>query len=143
MISLSFSGDRSLPECSHDALKQEIFNNTSDVILDRPLPHFTTQDIVLGLDKQNQLVPKKYYPTIREIGDIKWMGKEDQRNIRWIALVMAYHGVLIKGTEQPTGLLATKIRQLIKIGYTPMMVSFVCIERIIRRENTRYYFCLN
>lgn len=94
-------------------------------MFDRPLPHHMIQDIILGLNEENQLVPNKNYPTIRKEGDIKWMGKEDEKNIRWIALIMAYHGVLIKDTNLPTGLFNAKIRQLTKIGYTPIMVSLI------------------
>lgn len=65
--------------------------------------------------------------------EIKRVDKEDTMDVRWIALVMASYGVLIQDTNKPVGLLAARIRQLSKIGYTPIMVSFV------RKNNFRHF----
>lgn len=51
--------------------------------------------------------------------------KETSKNVRWIALVMAPHGLLIRNNNLPTGILAAKLKQLSIIGYTPIMVSFM------------------
>lgn len=51
--------------------------------------------------------------------------KETSRNVRWIALVMAPCGLLIRNTNFPAGMLAAKLRQLPLVGYTPIMVSFM------------------
>lgn len=109
-----------------------MFNNTSDIMLDWPLPHFMIPDIIFGLDKQNQLVPIKDHLSKFEKGEIKWIDKEDLKNTRWIALIIGYHGVVIRGTNLPIGLLASKIRQLAKIGYTPAMVSCLKITMTFR-----------
>ncbi|XP_032677361.1 uncharacterized protein LOC116846978 [Odontomachus brunneus] len=104
---------------------QEMFNNTSDIVLDRPLPHFTIPDIIFVLDEQNRLLPIKDHLSKFKKGEIKWIHKEDLKNTRLIALIVGYYGVVIRDTSLPIGILAAKIRQLGKIGYTPAMVSHI------------------
>jgi len=58
-------------------------------------------------------------------GEFKRVNQENSKNVRWIALVLAHPGLLIRNKNLPTGLLAAKIRQLSIIGYTPIMVSFM------------------
>ncbi|KAL6259176.1 hypothetical protein P5V15_009097 [Pogonomyrmex californicus] len=107
---------------------QELFNTTSDILQIRPLPHYTPQDIVFCLDEQNQLVPSEKFFSQFEVNAIKRVDKENSNN-RWIALVMAAHGQLIRNCQKtnyqiPTGALAAKLRQLSIIGYTPIMIPY-------------------
>ncbi|KYN06823.1 PREDICTED: FAST kinase domain-containing protein 5, mitochondrial [Cyphomyrmex costatus] len=104
---------------------QELFNNTTDISIIRPLPYFTPQDIVLCLNEQNQLVPSKEYLSQFEEVDIKRVDKENSNNVRWIALILGHPGLLIRNCrDKPTGALAAKMRQLSIIGYMPVMVSY-------------------
>ncbi|XP_014484768.1 PREDICTED: uncharacterized protein LOC106749627 [Dinoponera quadriceps] len=123
---------------------QEMFNNTSDILVDQLLPHFMTRDITFALDEQNRLVSIKDYMSKFEPGEIKRISEEDRKNIRWIVLIMGYQGVLIKHTNEtvtrlPIGLLAARIRQLAKIGYTPILVSHVEWEKCETQEERYNY----
>lgn len=109
-----------------------MFNNTSDIIIDQPLPQYIIPDVILCLNEQNQLVPVKDHLSKYEKKEIKWMRKEDLNNNKLIALIMGHHGVLINGTNLPIGHLASKMRQLVKIGYKPIMVSF--IKKLLLRK---------
>lgn len=104
---------------------QEIFNNTSDITLCRPLPHYAPKDIVICLDEQNQLVPSEKLLHSFGPNEFKRVDKETEKNTKWIALVIASHNLVIRDTELPVGILAMKLRQLSIIGYTPVMVSSV------------------
>ncbi|XP_025163347.1 uncharacterized protein LOC105183367 isoform X2 [Harpegnathos saltator] len=117
---------------------QDMFNNTSDIMLFQPLPHFMISNIIICLDEQNQLVPVKDYLAKFETGEIKWVDK-NQENIRWIALIMGHHGVLIKDTNLPVGLLAAKMRQLVKIGYIPVVVSYIEWKKCETQEQRHDY----
>lgn len=105
---------------------QELFNNTTDISIIRPLPHFTPQDIVLCLNEQNQLVSSEKYLSQFEDIDIKRVDKENSNNVRWIALVIGHSGLLLRNCRnRPTGALAAKMRQLSIIGYEPVMISYL------------------
>lgn len=104
---------------------KELFNTTSDMSAVRPLPHYAPSDIVFCLDEQNRLVPSEKYLSQFHSDEIIRVDKETSKNIRWIALVMAPHGLLIKNKNLPVGMLAAKIRQLSIIGYTPIMISHI------------------
>lgn len=98
------------------------------------LPHYTTQDIVFCIDEQNQLVPSEKFLSQFESSDIKRVDK-NSGNVRWIALIMGHHGLLVRNYNILTGSLAAKIRQLSIIGYTPIMVSFWEIDVSICVKN--------
>ncbi|TGZ49278.1 uncharacterized protein [Temnothorax longispinosus] len=117
---------------------QELFNTTSEISVIRALPHFVTQDIVFCIDEQNQLVPSETYWSQFESSDIKYVNKQNS-NIRWIALVMGHHGLLIRNCLTPTGSLAAKMRQLSKIGYTPIMISYVSWDAHKSPQEKRNY----
>lgn len=68
-------------------------------------------------------MPSEKFLSQFESSDIKYPNKENSNDIRWIAVVIAHHGLLIRNYHTPTGPLAAKIRQLSAIGYTPIMVS--------------------
>ncbi|KAG5317022.1 FAKD5 protein, partial [Acromyrmex heyeri] len=120
---------------------QELFNNTTDISIIRPLPHFATQDIVLCLNEQNQLMPSEKYLSQFEEIDIKRVNKENSNNVRWIALVMGHPGLLIRNRRnRPTGALATKMKQLSIIGYKPVMVSLYEINISIYTRNAEMYY---
>lgn len=102
-----------------------MFNTTSDISVIRLLPHYATPDIVFCLNEQNQLVPSEKYLSQFPSSEIIHVNEKASENVRWIALVMAPHGLLIRNNNLPTGLLAAKLRQLPIIGYTPIMVSFI------------------
>lgn len=48
---------------------------------------------------------------------------------------MGHHGLLIRNSSAPIGMLAAKLRQLSIIGYTPIVVSFVEIDISIYTNN--------
>ncbi|XP_012063545.1 PREDICTED: FAST kinase domain-containing protein 5, partial [Atta cephalotes] len=103
---------------------QELFNNTTDISIIRPLPYFISQDIILCLNEQNQLMPSEKYLSQFEEIDIKRV--KNLNNVRWIALVIGHPGLLIRNyRNKPTGALATKMRQLSIIGYKPIMISYI------------------
>lgn len=108
---------------------QELFNTTSDISSVRLLPHYAPPDIVFCLDEQNQLVPSEKFPSQFHSSEIRRVDKETSKNVRWIVLVMAPHGLLMRNNELPTGLLAVKLRQLSIIGYTPIMISHVSWDK--------------
>ncbi|XP_012530877.1 uncharacterized protein LOC105833583 [Monomorium pharaonis] len=101
---------------------QKLFNTTSDILVTRPLPHFAVEDIIFCLDEQNQLVPSEKFLSQFESSDIKPVNEETSNKVRWIALVIGHHGLLIRNFSSPTGPLAAKLRQLSIIGYTPIMI---------------------
>lgn len=104
---------------------QELFNTTSDISTVRALPHYAPPDIVFCLNEQNRLLPSKEFLSQYQTCEIMRVDKEISKNVRWIALVMAPHGLLIRNTNLPTGMLATKLRQLSIIGYTPIMIPYI------------------
>lgn len=81
-------------------------------------PHFIRPDILFCKDKQGNFVKigKIEKPNI---DDILYPRDDNQ----WFAVIAASWNSYIRGTLLPTGILATKIRQLKKIGYTPIMVK--------------------
>lgn len=68
-------------------------------------------------------MPSEKFLSQFKSSDIKYADKENSNDIRWIAVVIAHHGLLIRNCHTPTGSLAAKMRQLSAIGYTPVMVS--------------------
>ncbi|KMQ93667.1 fast kinase domain-containing protein 5 [Lasius niger] len=105
-------------------LEKDLFN-TTDISVVRPLPHYAPPDIVFCLDEQNRLVPSKEFLSQFQESEIMRVDKETSRNVRWIALVMAPCGLLIRNTNFPAGMLAVKLRQLPLVGYTPIMISHI------------------
>lgn len=77
-------------------------------------------------------MPSEKYLSGFTAEEIKRVDKEVAKNVRWIALIMATQGLLIRGTNQPVGLLAARIRQLSLIGYTPIIVSLRRFDRVRR-----------
>ncbi|KAL0102099.1 hypothetical protein PUN28_018564 [Cardiocondyla obscurior] len=118
---------------------QELFHTTSDVLTIRALPHFATHDIVFCLDEQNRLVPSSNFLSQFESSDIKRVDKENLNNFRWVALVIGHSGLLIRRYNTPTGSLASKIRQLAIIGYTPIMISHVSWDALKSAQEKRNY----
>lgn len=102
-----------------------MFNTKSDISVIRLLPHYVQPDIVFCLDEQNQLVPSEKFLSQFLPSEIIRVDEKASENVRWIALVIAPHGLLIRNNNLPTGPLAAKLRQLSVIGYTPVMVSFI------------------
>ncbi|KAL6438043.1 hypothetical protein ACFW04_004361 [Cataglyphis niger] len=132
---------------------QELFNTTSNISIVRPLPHYAPSDIVFCLDEQNQLVPSEEFLSQFQSSEIMRVDKETSKNVRWIALVMASHGLLIRNNNLPTGMLAAKLKQLSIIGYTPIMISYISwnkcaspqercdyIKKLVFRNNTSELF---
>lgn len=110
----------------HNVPTQEMFNSTSDITICSPLPHYVNPDIILCLDEQNQLVPSEKFLSSFSPEEIKYVDKKKTaNNVKWVALVMASYGLVIRSTNLPIGLLAARIRQLSIIGYTPVVVSLM------------------
>lgn len=102
---------------------KELFNTMSNISVIRPLPHYLLPDIVFCLDKQNQLVPTSEFLSQFAPSDIKRVDQEEWNDVRWIALVIGHPLLLLRQSNLPTGPLAAKIRQLSKIGYTPLLIT--------------------
>lgn len=118
---------------------QELFNSTSNISVVRPLPHYAPPDIVFCLDEQNQLVPLEEFLSQFQTSEIMRVDKETSKNVRWIALVMAPHGLLMRNNDLPTGMLAAKLRQLSIIGYTPIMISYISWNKCASTEERCHY----
>ncbi|XP_033211557.1 FAST kinase domain-containing protein 5, mitochondrial-like isoform X2 [Belonocnema kinseyi] len=92
-------------------------------ILNKILPHFSQTDIILCLDEDNNTIPPK--PILRDINSHIKRVPEEFKNRKWIAIIFATETLLIRGTNQFTGNLCAKIRQLKKVGYVPIVVPYV------------------
>ncbi|EZA53791.1 hypothetical protein DMN91_012094 [Ooceraea biroi] len=104
---------------------EEMFNNTSDIVVSRPLPHYATPDIIICLDKWDKLMPLEEFLSQFNQGDIIHIDETNSKDLRWIALVLAHPGLLTRNTNLPVGHLAAKLRQLPKIGFTPILMSYI------------------
>lgn len=63
---------------------------------------------------------KKYYEKYK-IGDL--MRPDLSTSFNWYAIIVGGWNLFKRGTTDPVGILSTKIRQLKKIGYIPIVVS--------------------
>jgi hypothetical protein len=99
----------------------------------RPLPHYATPDIIFCLDKSNKFLPLEELLSQFHPGDIMRVDKIGLKDVRWITIVLAHSGLLTRNSNLLVGHLAAKIRQLPKIGCTPILVSLSsneCIDHI-------------
>ncbi|XP_057318256.1 FAST kinase domain-containing protein 5, mitochondrial [Microplitis mediator] len=104
------------------SLLKEVIGS-KDFLVEQTLPHFQRADIIMCIDDQNNIVsPASYFPK-SEVGSIKYAPKEPV-NLKWLAIVLASSNHTFRNTNDPCGTMQAKLRQLRRIGYTPVMVPY-------------------
>ncbi|KAK0081730.1 hypothetical protein PV325_011659 [Microctonus aethiopoides] len=99
--------------CSRELL------GSDKLFIDQLLPHYQRADIVLCMDDENNFVPPQQFITELPVGTIKYPPKVP-RGYKWISLVLASQNHIYRNTIIPCGTFNSKLRQLEKIGYTPV-----------------------
>ncbi|XP_024945660.1 uncharacterized protein LOC107272639 isoform X2 [Cephus cinctus] len=109
-----------------DVLKtcKEIFGFDSAVVVDQTLPHYTKPDIYICLDGNKKPIPVEPLLTELPFGSIKRAPEINLSNSQWIAIIVGGPNCYIRNTTQYCGLIASKLRQLRQIGYTPIMIPY-------------------
>ncbi|XP_043465320.1 uncharacterized protein LOC122500451 isoform X2 [Leptopilina heterotoma] len=116
---------------SHELTENSVNNITAEVlkiyerIFKKPayftkiMPHYYTEDIVLCYDENdNQISPEPFlsqYPK----GIVKRI-PEEAKNYKWLSLIVTNWRMRLNGSEEYSGLLAMRCRQLKILGYTPV-----------------------
>ena len=107
-----------------------MFKSKDAACVYRILPHFTNRDIILCLDEQNNAIPPDLI--LNQIDTpIKRIPEEYRNRQKWIAIIFATQTHFARTTHQFTGILHAKVRQLRKVGFEPIVVSYIQFQEII------------
>nr|XP_050850124.1 FAST kinase domain-containing protein 5, mitochondrial isoform X1 [Vespula vulgaris] len=102
---------------------KEIILNDINLYTGRILPHSVKNHVVFGLDeKQNFISAESILSKIPDI-NIKRIDDTFPKNVKWIVLVVVHYKHTIRETNEPTGIIVAKLRQLKHIGYTPILIT--------------------
>lgn len=97
--------------------------------IEHVLPHFSKADVILCKDNTTNKFVEPIGFTNYVFGDIMVPHKDN--NLKWYAVVIAGWNNTIRDTNFPVGQIVTKIRQLEKIGYTPILVRYSIICNVL------------
>lgn len=90
------------------------------VTFEHILPHFMKADMVIALDDNNKPLP------VRDIlpnhMGIKYIPEGYKKNVKWFVIIAGTNYTCIMDTCTSVGYFSTKIRQLRRIGYIPILV---------------------
>lgn len=92
------------------------------LFIDQLLPHYQRADIVLCMDDENKFVSPQKFITELPVGSIKYPPNVP-KGYKWISVILASQNHIYRNTTIPCGTFNSKLRQLEKIGYTPVTVS--------------------
>ncbi|XP_019872649.1 FAST kinase domain-containing protein 5, mitochondrial [Aethina tumida] len=107
--------------------------------IEHVLPHFSKADVILCKDNTTNKFVEPIGFTNYVFGDIMVPHKDD--NLKWYAVVIAGWNNTIRDTNFPVGQIVTKMRQLEKIGYTPILV--IWSEFIDLNKEQKLYYIRN
>lgn len=102
---------------------KEIILNDINLYTGRILPHSVKNHVVFGLDEKQNFISAE--SILSKIPDIKIKRIDDTfpKNVKWIVLVVVHYKHTIRETNEPTGIIVAKLRQLKHIGYTPILIT--------------------
>ncbi|XP_014615468.1 PREDICTED: uncharacterized protein LOC106793218 [Polistes canadensis] len=103
-------------------LKESIVKDV-DLYSGRILPQFVKNNIVVGMDEHQNFISAE--PILSQIPEVNIKRIDDTfpKNIKWLIFVVIHHKHTLKETNKPTGITNAKLRQLKKIGYTPILIT--------------------
>lgn len=125
-ISLSFVSVIASSPQSTSELKISLFHfqrvlPPSAVHIDSPLPHFAKNNVIVCRDPETkEFVAPEPQLSLLPVGTIKRAPNDGKK---WYVFVVGSKNLMLLNTGRPVGLLTTHIRQLERIGYTPILVS--------------------
>ncbi|KAI4502387.1 hypothetical protein M0802_002299 [Mischocyttarus mexicanus] len=103
-------------------MKETIANNV-DLYIGRILPQFKKDNVVIGMDEDQNFISAE--PILSQLSDISIKRVDDTfpKNIKWLLFTVIHHKHLMRKTNKPTGIVNAKLRQLKQVGYTPILVT--------------------
>lgn len=103
-------------------LKESIVKDV-DLYIGRILPQFVKNNIVVGMDEHQNFISAE--PILSQIPEVNIKRVDDTfpKNIKWLIFVVIHYKHTLKETNTPTGIINAKLRQLKKIGYTPILIT--------------------
>lgn len=138
---LSWRGKGSMKTVTHTeglqqiiAICEQLLKPTFPIHIEKILPHFFCEDIVICLDEKNNLINPEPILSAIKPGLVKAVPQE-ARKYKWLVLILCSRNILMKGTNEPSGILSTKCRQLKSLGYTPIVVSYQTWYEAKNEEN--------
>ncbi|KAK0167307.1 hypothetical protein PV327_004724 [Microctonus hyperodae] len=93
------------------------------IFIEQLLPHYQRADILLCIDNENKFVPPEQFITESSASPIKYPPKVPD-GYKWISLILASHNHIYRNASIPCGTFNSKLRQLEKIGYTPITIMY-------------------
>ncbi|KAK2581967.1 hypothetical protein KPH14_002407 [Odynerus spinipes] len=102
---------------------KEYMGSDVNLYIGKLLPHFLQNDIVIGIDKYGNFISAE--PILSQLCEftIKRVDDTFPENVKWIAFVIIHYNHRIKGTNEPIGIIKAKVRQLKRIGYSPILIT--------------------
>jgi len=113
--------DRLILEVAH--MCKLVLGSSTAIHIDHILPHFLKPDIIICLDENNTPVEPEPILSKIPVGTLKPAPTEPD-NLKWIAVVLATRNQMITDSNEYVGPIMTKVRQLRKFGYDPIVVPF-------------------
>ncbi|XP_033211558.1 uncharacterized protein LOC117169332 [Belonocnema kinseyi] len=101
---------------------QRLLKTECGIFTEKILPHFTGQDIIICLDEQNNpVLPEKILSTMRP-DSVKPVPNEAKK-LTWFSIIITTKNQVLKDSNEFSGILTARYRQLKSLGYTPVVVS--------------------
>ncbi|XP_003402672.1 FAST kinase domain-containing protein 5, mitochondrial [Bombus terrestris] len=94
-----------------------------DVHVDYILPHYSTRDIVIGIDACNNPIEIESILSTMPTNTIKSVNNDELKRIKWKVIIPLPILTEVSGHNGYIGYIQRKCRQLELIGYTPIIVS--------------------
>lgn len=105
------------------------------------LPHYVKPDLVIAMNSFNKTLPVKEIITDSET--IKYIPDQYKNNITWYAIIIGTDYSYLHNTSQLTGIVSSKMRQLHRIGYTPVLVNIITFVNKSNKQFELFYQYLN
>lgn len=102
---------------------KEYVSSTTDLYIGKILPHYLQNDIVIGIDENNEFVSVE--PILSKLCEYSPKKVDDNfpKNVRLVAFVIIHYNHKIRGTNEMIGIVKAKLRHLERIGYIPILIT--------------------
>lgn len=119
---------------SHELRESSVYKSTQEIlkicerILKKPayftkiMPHYYVEDIVLCFDENDNYISPEQFLSQYPKGMVKRI-PEEAKNYKWLSLIETNSYQLSKDSEECSGILAVRCRQLSILGYKPVVLS--------------------
>ncbi|XP_011297761.1 uncharacterized protein [Fopius arisanus] len=107
-----------------------------NLFIDQVLPQFQRADLIFCVDNDNNFIPSE--PMLKKCPTFQVKFAPETASLRWFVVVLATHNHLFRGTAELSGSVETKLRQLTRIGYTPITIVLPTWTKLKEAERSDY-----